>query len=371
LVFVVVFNNLHRVKMTILQTFRGVFLVIVLFAGMALAARTQQLFPSHSIAQSSVLNQEEQDSDHEDSATVEPLEETQFSQHYEQTRLQLLQRFVAAADVGSNPSPKDTTEATTDSYTEGADYDETEFDTVPKGKYPFQAIVITSQAICSGTLITSRHILAPGSCIAGLSSSQISDSFVVLDNVSSDPVDTDIILRGVKNSWLHPKYRKSSTGLPVHDIAVLLLDEPVTNIVPVHLPSSAEVPENMSGFLASTIGFGTATNLLNASSVDKYRDLEIYRELQETKVNLISTFMCGRRYKEVLDGKVLKERRVYCTTRTTEDCLGDNGSPLLVLRAQIGMRVTGSGCFTDYPEIYTRVAYYKKWIDNITGNQSR
>ena len=107
----------------------------------------------------------------------------------------------------------------------------------------------------------------------------------------------------------------------MHDIAVLLLDEPVTNIVPVHLPSSAEVPENMSGFLASTIGFGTATNLLNASSVDKYRDLEIYSELQETKVNLISTFMCGRRYKGVLDGKVLKERRVYCTTRTTEDCL--------------------------------------------------
>ena len=102
-----------------LQTFRGVFLVIVLFAGMALAARAQQLFPSHSIAQSSVLNQEEQDSDHVDSATVEPLEETQFSQHYEQTRLQLLQRLVAAADVGSNPSPKDTTEATTDSYTEG------------------------------------------------------------------------------------------------------------------------------------------------------------------------------------------------------------------------------------------------------------
>ncbi|XP_037046681.1 chymotrypsin-2-like [Bradysia coprophila] len=61
-----------------------------------------------------------------------------------------------------------------------------------------------------------------------------------------------------------------------------------------------------------------------------------------------------------------------CTLKNIDQgvCLGDSGSPLQFNGEQVGIVSFGTlACAVGYPDVYTRVPTYKKWISDVTGIQ--
>lgn len=58
-----------------------------------------------------------------------------------------------------------------------------------------------------------------------------------------------------------------------------------------------------------------------------------------------------------------------CTLNTIGEgaCFGDSGSPLAFNNEQIGIVSFGMPCAKGYPDVYTNVPAFKKWISETTG----
>lgn len=48
-------------------------------------------------------------------------------------------------------------------------------------------------------------------------------------------------------------------------------------------------------------------------------------------------------------------------------CVGDSGSPLVAGNTVIGILSWGMPCATSAPDVYTRIEFYRSWIDSIVG----
>jgi trypsin len=113
--------------------------------------------------------------------------------------------------------------------------------------------------ICSGTLIAPDVFLTAAHCVAFLPGLGISDAFVSFDSVV-DPT-TSILHHGTYT--FDPAF--AGPGSDAHDIAVVVLDEPVSGITPAQLPAAGLLDSmKASHALASqrftAVGYGCVRN---------------------------------------------------------------------------------------------------------------
>ena len=112
------------------------------------------------------------------------------------------------------------------------------------------------ELLCSGTLISSRVFLTAGHCTDFLESEGIEEVFVSFA-VDNDPVDPSTLHPGTM--FTHPDFSGPSSDSK--DIAVLVLDDPVSGIKPAKLPTAGQfdrmkAADTLRGQRFTAVGYG-------------------------------------------------------------------------------------------------------------------
>jgi len=124
---------------------------------------------------------------------------------------------------------------------------------VPKSPIPYVP------TICTGTLISPTVFLTAAHCIVGMSAMfQLTPFDVVVSfdsEITENPITYEVVSYGIDPNYNH-------TASDSHDLAVLILDGPVTGITPAKLPPASLLDEmkasgelNDQTFVA--VGYGT------------------------------------------------------------------------------------------------------------------
>ncbi|NWZ93815.1 TM11E protease, partial [Nesospiza acunhae] len=227
-----------------------------------------------------------------------------------------------------------------------------------EGDWPWQAsIQLDGSHRCGASIISNTWLVTAAHCFRGV----------------RDPrrwtASFGILLRP-------PKQKKLVRKIIVHesygdvlldheyDVAVVELASPIEFTSEVHsvcLPEASHVfPDNTSCFVT---GWGALENDGECNSVN---------QLRQAEVRIISTAVCNRR--QVYGGAITAG--MLCAgylDGQVDACQGDSGGPLVHANSRgiwylVGIVSWGDECGKpNKPGVYTRVTYYRNWINSKTG----
>ncbi len=201
---------------------------------------------------------------------------------------------------------------------------------------------------CGGSLILNDVILTAAHCLGGTIDALIG---------RHDFEDTDGEIISARWQIEHPGY---NTDTDEYDIALIVLDRPVQNAVPlITLNDDSSYPS--PGTTAHVMGWGN-NNTDNSN---------LPNEMQMVDVEVISNQECetlergGSSYAGF--GFGVYESNICTYTETKDACQGDSGGPLIVRGNDasedilIGVVSWGIGC-AYLPGVYGRVSHTYDWI---------
>jgi secreted trypsin-like serine protease len=120
-----------------------------------------------------------------------------------------------------------------------------------------------NELICSGTLIARNVFLTASHCTSFLESRGLTRAFVSFDSELEEPVTSPPATLHAGTMHTHPGYSFSGPGgmSDPHDIAVVVLDAPVTGIRPASLPTlnqfgRAARKNGLKGQRFTAVGYG-------------------------------------------------------------------------------------------------------------------
>ncbi|NWX71949.1 TM11E protease, partial [Alca torda] len=224
------------------------------------------------------------------------------------------------------------------------------------GEWPWQAsIQFNGVHRCGATVISNTWLVTAAHCFRGRRDPRRwTASFGIL---LRPPKQKKLIRRVI----VHERY---SDFLLDHeyDIAVVELASAIEFTSDVHsvcLPEASHIfPENTSCFVT---GWGALKN-----------DGRSVNELRQAEVKIISTTTCNRR--QVYGGAITPG--MLCAgylEGKVDACQGDSGGPLVHANSRgiwylVGIVSWGDECGKENkPGVYTRVTYYRNWINSKTG----
>jgi len=213
---------------------------------------------------------------------------------------------------------------------------------------------------CGGALLDDRHVLTAAHCAANASTMVVRLGEHDI-STTADGAHQDL---AVRRSVAHPGYHGRQ-----NDIAILELATPVKlskQVGVICLPDPAVgVAEGKHGQVAGwgRIAFGAKTSSI----------------LQETVLKIVNTAECEAHYHQLHDfshsfpggfngTKLCAADELM---RGSDACQGDSGGPLMLLGrhgtfSAVGVVSNGVGCGNpEYPGVYTRVASYLDWIQEV------
>jgi secreted trypsin-like serine protease len=223
------------------------------------------------------------------------------------------------------------------------------------GAYPWMVAIaeksgrnLFDRQFCGGSLIAPDWVLTAAHCMEGEVpwGIEVVAGFTDLEDTSSAEV------RGVRAIFIHPGYADVQGDL-LNDVALILLDSPITNITPVaYSRSVAPVP---IGDPVRAIGWG-----------DTESSPRFPTELQMVDLSLDSISTARRVYAS----NRLDSRHLAAIAPGKDTCGGDSGGPLFDLDGDMGDPLTigitsyGLNCAQrGVPGIYANVGNYVAWID--------
>ncbi|KAK7601603.1 hypothetical protein V9T40_009044 [Parthenolecanium corni] len=218
---------------------------------------------------------------------------------------------------------------------------------------------------CGASLIADEWLLTAAHCVVNTSPLQLTTARLgdldlddsVVDNAS--PVDVPIESTSV---FPHPKYLNDPRNF---DIALLRLKNPVqfTNLTtPICLFSGStyEKDEFYKKKSPYVIGWGRTETGTSPTT------------LMEVSVNIQDLKKCSDKYSKIR-GETITDNLLCAGEPGKDSCQGDSGGPLIFVnttevRFYLGGVVSaGKDCATDYPGLYTKVAKFTSWINEVTG----
>lgn len=196
---------------------------------------------------------------------------------------------------------------------------------------------------CGGSIITTTRVLTAAHCTAGYSAS------LMEIRAGSTYHSSGGYTRPISRFVNHPYY--SSTTLK-NDISILYFTNPLNTKL--HTISVIPLPASHTsaavGSLSQISGWGATCENCSISSTLRY-----------VMIPIISNSDCNVAYSgSITDG-------MLCAAYpggSKDACSGDSGGPLVYDHVLEGIVSWGNGCARpNFPGVYTRVSYYRDWID--------
>ncbi|KAJ8667236.1 hypothetical protein QAD02_008898 [Eretmocerus hayati] len=199
---------------------------------------------------------------------------------------------------------------------------------------------------CGGSIISSTIILTAAHCAEDESASSMTV------RVGSRLKDKGGSLHEVSSIRVHEKYHTNKYGVPINDLALIILAEPIVlgrGSHPVALFDKAE--KTLEGAVSTLSGWG---------SLDE--DGTSSNELYTVDIPVISVKDCSEAY-DKQGGVPARQICAAYPPGGKDSCQGDSGGPLVIGNRQAGIVSWGNGCARrGYPGVYTEIAAFRDWI---------
>mgnify|MGYP002655255049 CR=1 FL=1 len=201
--------------------------------------------------------------------------------------------------------------------------------------------------ICSGSLISADLVLTAAHCVL-----DADGDYAV--QLRADTLFLDGELLSVSAVWSSPRYDDRSFQ---NDIGLILLSEPVLDVVPAKLATKRQSKAVNSLTRFTLYGWGVDQN---ETSAEFLRTARIQRQTKAA-VRAFSARQFNQKT-TIAAGRFLSAERVYSGA-----CNGDSGGPLvgLIRGVETVVGITSYGaesCRAKVPSVFTNVSYYERDI---------
>jgi secreted trypsin-like serine protease len=235
------------------------------------------------------------------------------------------------------------------------------------GEYPWQVALIGSDSddeffygdgyqFCGGAILNEYWVITAAHCITE-------------DNGTVTPISSiDIVVglydlltptsgfqrKDVTQIIRHPNYNDNTLD---HDIALIRLSTPVL------LGGSGETATARVALASASIGsLEGLTSWVSGWGKVGTNPTVYDTELYEVDLQILSNQACSLYWGGIINGNICAG-----IGDGKDSCSGDSGGPLVIYQSSqwilVGIVSAGASACGDYPGIYTRVSYYREWID--------
>lgn len=210
-------------------------------------------------------------------------------------------------------------------------------------RFPYQAsLQVNARHFCSGTIIDTNTILTAAHCVDTIRASEVRVVVGTTDAYTGGQRLAVVIIR------THPEYNRRTT---THDIAILKVAGKIIFNEYARAASFGRTGNPKSGDELLVSGWGAI----------KYDGPEV-RYLRHLKTKSLAIPAC----REATGGGSSVGPGQICTKNSpgTGACQGDGGSALTTPTGELkGFLSWNTVCGSTSPDVYTNVAFHKKWIE--------
>lgn len=201
---------------------------------------------------------------------------------------------------------------------------------------------------CGGSIISHRHVLTAAHCTHRINAAAVNI------RAGSSSSHNGGVLIAVNRIFQHPSYNNQANDF---DLSVLKLSLPLTygrNIKPIELPDYMETI--LPGIRTWVTGWGDNKESGGIRPT----------QLHYTTVPIVDNRVCANAYARQTHISNSMICAGYYKIGGRDACQGDSGGPLVANNKLYGIVSFGVGCARPaYPGVYTRVSFFRKWIDDI------
>ncbi|OAA60848.1 chymotrypsin-like proteinase 5A precursor [Cordyceps fumosorosea ARSEF 2679] len=201
---------------------------------------------------------------------------------------------------------------------------------------------------CGGTLIRRDVVLTAGHCLMDV----VPRTLTVV--AGSHSVKTGGVERNVSQGITNPDFDSIKR---INDIALLKLAAPFDLTPAIQTVAPFPRQEVDAGTNVTAYGWGYST----------WPGRTRPDELHFVQLSTITTAACNDAYR-AYDGKNITDNQVCTGTGGRGTCQGDSGGPLVWVDGnnktyQVGLTSFGVPCGNEYPDVFTKINPYQKWIE--------